>query len=140
MWIAHKLAISCLNHIEITLSCLMLHYIAQANYHASSMDHTTKQLVSNMGSIKGTWLYISSIIKQQNWRTPKLLDRLNYESKGENSGRRRNWGTLPSLQHYGGGGGVEGRARVMGCGLRQVTSKSIIHTNLHKPNNKLVSA
>jgi hypothetical protein len=35
---------------------------------------------------------------------------------------------------------VEGRVGAMGWGLGQVTSKSIIHTNLHKPNNKLVSA
>jgi len=36
--------------------------------------------------------------------------------------------------------GVEGRAGTPGWGLGQVTSRSIIHTNLHKPNNKLVSA
>jgi hypothetical protein len=36
--------------------------------------------------------------------------------------------------------GVEGRVGASGWGLGQVTSGSIIHTNLHKPNNKLVSA
>jgi hypothetical protein len=36
--------------------------------------------------------------------------------------------------------GVEGCARTLGWGLGKMTSKSIIHTNLHKPNNKLVSA
>jgi hypothetical protein len=36
--------------------------------------------------------------------------------------------------------GVEGFVGVSGWGLRRVTSKSIIHTNLHKPKNKLVSA
>jgi hypothetical protein len=35
---------------------------------------------------------------------------------------------------------VEGHARVLGWGLGRVTSKSITHTNLHKPNNKLVNA
>jgi hypothetical protein len=35
--------------------------------------------------------------------------------------------------------GVEGRARAPRCRLERVTSRSIIHTNLHKPN-KLVSA
>ncbi len=35
---------------------------------------------------------------------------------------------------------VEGCARVSGWGLKQMTSGSIIHTNLHNPNNKLVSA
>ncbi len=34
---------------------------------------------------------------------------------------------------------VEGHAGTPGWGLGRVTSKSIIHTNLHKPNNKLVS-
>jgi hypothetical protein len=34
--------------------------------------------------------------------------------------------------------GVEGRVGALGWGLKQVTSESIIHTNLHKPNNKLV--
>jgi len=28
---------------------------------------------------------------------PKLLDRFNYESKGENNIRIRNWGTFPDL-------------------------------------------
>ncbi len=36
--------------------------------------------------------------------------------------------------------GVEGRVRTLGWGLRQLTSRSIIHMDLHKPNNKLVSA
>jgi hypothetical protein len=36
--------------------------------------------------------------------------------------------------------GVKGCAGILGWGLRRVTSRSIIHTNLHKPSNKLVSA
>jgi hypothetical protein len=36
--------------------------------------------------------------------------------------------------------GVTRCARAVGWGLRRVTNKSIIHTDLHKPNNKLVSA
>jgi hypothetical protein len=36
--------------------------------------------------------------------------------------------------------GVEGCAIALGWGLRQVTSESIIHTDLHNQNNKLVSA
>jgi hypothetical protein len=35
---------------------------------------------------------------------------------------------------------VEGRARAPQWGLKQLTSGSIIHMDLHKPNNKLVSA
>jgi hypothetical protein len=35
---------------------------------------------------------------------------------------------------------VEGRARILGWGLGRSTSKSMIHTDLQKSNNKLVSA
>jgi hypothetical protein len=35
---------------------------------------------------------------------------------------------------------VEGHAGALGWGLGQVISGSIIHMDLHKPNNKLVSA
>jgi hypothetical protein len=34
---------------------------------------------------------------------------------------------------------VEGHVRVLGWGLGRLTSKSITHTDLQKPNNKLVS-
>jgi hypothetical protein len=36
--------------------------------------------------------------------------------------------------------GVEGRVRALGWGVRRLTSNSIIHMDLHKPNNNLVSA
>jgi hypothetical protein len=36
--------------------------------------------------------------------------------------------------------GVEGRVGAPGWGLGRLTSKSITHMDLHKPNNKLVSA
>jgi hypothetical protein len=36
--------------------------------------------------------------------------------------------------------GVEGCARALGWGLGKLTSKSIIHADLHKPNNKLGNA
>jgi hypothetical protein len=36
--------------------------------------------------------------------------------------------------------GVKGRARAPGCGLGGMISELIIHTDLHKPNNKLISA
>jgi hypothetical protein len=35
--------------------------------------------------------------------------------------------------------GVKGRARAPRWGLGRLTSKSITHTNLYKPNNKLVN-
>jgi hypothetical protein len=34
----------------------------------------------------------------------------------------------------------EAHAGVLGWGLERLTNKSIIHTDLHKPNNNLVSA
>jgi hypothetical protein len=34
---------------------------------------------------------------------------------------------------------VEGRAGATGWGLRRLTINSITHTDLHKPNNKLVN-
>jgi hypothetical protein len=36
--------------------------------------------------------------------------------------------------------GVEGHVGALGWRLRRVKNGSIIHTNLHKPNNKLVNA
>jgi hypothetical protein len=36
--------------------------------------------------------------------------------------------------------GVEGHVGVLGWGLRQLISGSIIHTDVHKPKNKMVSA
>ncbi len=36
--------------------------------------------------------------------------------------------------------GVEGHVRAPKWGLGRMTSKSIIHMDLHKPNNKLVNA
>jgi hypothetical protein len=37
-------------------------------------------------------------------------------------------------QHFGGKMGIG----ILGWGLGQMTSESIIHINLHKPNNKLI--
>jgi len=65
---------------------------------------------------------------------PKLLDGLNYESKGENSERKRSWGVLPDSQHF------EGKRACWSfrMGLGRLTSTSLTQTNMHKPNNKLV--
>jgi hypothetical protein len=38
------------------------------------------------------------------WCTLKFLDGLNWESKGEDSGRRRSWSALPGSQHFRGKG------------------------------------
>jgi len=68
--------------------------------------------------------------------TPKLLDGLSCESKEKNSKRRRSQGALLGSQHF------EAK-RVcwnFGMGLSKLTSKSLTHTDLHKPNNRLVSA
>jgi hypothetical protein len=53
--------------------------------------------------------------------------------KGE---RIRNWGTFLGSQHFRGRRGIG----VPGWGLGKMTSKLITHTDLHKLNNKLVSA
>ncbi len=52
-----------------------------------------------------------------------------------NSERRRNWGAFFGSPHFK-GRRVCWRSEM---GLRRLTSNSITHTNLHKPNNKLVS-
>ncbi len=36
------------------------------------------------------------------WHTPELFQRLKFEAKNENNGRKRSWGTFFSLQHFGG--------------------------------------
>jgi hypothetical protein len=67
---------------------------------------------------------------------PKLLDRLKCKSKGENNERIKSWGTLFGSQHFKG----EGCARAPKWGLGRLTSESIIHLDLYKPNNKLINA
>jgi hypothetical protein len=71
---------------------------------------------------------------------PKLLERLKCESESKNNKRSRNRSMIPNLQHFG----VKRERQVcVGAaewGLPQMTSKSIIHMDLHKPNNKLVNA
>ncbi len=71
-----------------------------------------------------------------NWRSVKLLDKFNYEFKmktteGQEVG-------VCSLAHNT--SRVKRRVETPRWGLGWVTSRSIIHTDLHKPNNKLVSA
>jgi hypothetical protein len=66
---------------------------------------------------------------------PELLYRLNCESKGEDNGRRRSWGALLSSQHFGG----RRACWNFGMGLGILTSTSLTHMDLHKPNNKLVT-
>jgi hypothetical protein len=69
------------------------------------------------------------------WRTPKLLDKLNCKSKVKIvEGSRVGAHSLVRSTF-----GVEGHAKAPRWGLRKVTSNSIIHMDLHKPNDKLVS-
>jgi hypothetical protein len=66
---------------------------------------------------------------------PQILDGLNYKSKSEDNERRKSWGMLWLTTLWGYMGMLE---------LRDETRKNenhlITHTDLHKPNNKLVSA
>jgi hypothetical protein len=59
----------------------------------------------------------------------------NFESKGEDSGKRRSWGTFPDSQHF------EGRGACWSSGMatRKIDKQSITHKDLHKLNNKLVN-
>ncbi len=56
--------------------------------------------------------------------------------KVKNNRRTRNWGTFHGSQHFKG----RGPCWSSGMGLGRMTSMSIIHMDLHNPNNKLVSA
>jgi hypothetical protein len=49
-----------------------------------------------------------NIVDEEWWHNPKLFDKLNCESKGENNGRIRSWGTFSDLQHFGGRGACWG--------------------------------
>jgi len=66
---------------------------------------------------------------------PKLLHGFNYKSQGDDNEKRRIG--VHSLAHNT--SGIKGHARASGWGLERLTSKSITHMNLHRPN-KLVSA
>jgi hypothetical protein len=70
------------------------------------------------------------------WCTPKLLDKLNCESKAKTM---EGWrvGVCSLIRNTS---RVEGHAGASRWGLEQVINGSIIHMDLHKPNNKLVSA
>jgi hypothetical protein len=68
--------------------------------------------------------------------TPTLFERVKRESKNGNKKKKgiRICFLVHSISR------VEGRVGISRWGLRKVTSGSIIHMNLYKPNNKLVSA
>jgi hypothetical protein len=79
-------------------------------------------------NVKTWWVFIDA--------PPTPLTDSIVSPKGENNRRTKSW--AHSLSHNI--LEVEGRARVPRWGLGRVTSKSITHTDLHKPNNKLISA
>jgi hypothetical protein len=79
-------------------------------------------------------------MKEVTWLSPilidaplKLLDGFNYESKGETT---KGVGACSLVRNTS---KVEGHAGAPRSRLQRLTSKSIIHMDLHKPNNKLVS-
>ncbi len=55
-------------------------------------------------NILPSYFFCSHTKGQTFWRTPKLLDGLNFESKGEDNERRKSWGALLGSQHFGGRG------------------------------------
>jgi hypothetical protein len=52
--------------------------------------------------MKILWMDLSN--DKVNWRTPKLFDKLNCNSKCENNGRMKSSGMLFGSQHFGGRG------------------------------------
>jgi hypothetical protein len=57
--------------------------------------------------------------------------------KVKNNKRIRSWGTFLNLQHFGGRRACwSSRMGILG----RMTSRSIIHTDLQKPNNKFINA
>jgi hypothetical protein len=79
--------------------------------------------VSPLAPILQAYLVGGVIIKR--YLTPKLLDRFNYDSKGENSERISKG---------------ENNETALKWGLGRMISRSIIHMDLHKLNNKLINA
>jgi hypothetical protein len=67
------------------------------------------------------------------WCTPKLFLRFKCEFEGENNERRSDNMFSNTLK-------IERCVEALGQGLGRVTSGSIIHTNMHKQNNKLINA
>jgi len=72
------------------------------------------------------------LLEHPQWRTFELLVKLKCESKSENI--KEGIGVRSLVQNTL---GVEGHAKTSKWGLGWVTSGSIIHMDLHKPNNKL---
>ncbi len=84
--------------------------------------------------VKDFW-FVDKNHKIGNDTPPNSLMDSTMNLKGENNKRIRSWACSLARNTLK----VEGHARALGWGLRSVTSTSIIHTDLHKPNNKLVS-
>jgi hypothetical protein len=76
---------------------------------------------------------VCNIMGIYTWHTPKFFDRHNCESKGKTikEGVGVRFLARSILK-------VEGHVVILGWGLGWMTSASIIHTDLHKPN-KLIS-
>ncbi len=68
--------------------------------------HSTSLLVwTCLAGYQGHWHWgphAKVSTPSNNWHTPKFLDGFNYESKGEDNGRRRSWGMLLGLHHFEG--------------------------------------
>jgi hypothetical protein len=83
-------------------------------------------------------LYITSIMgnTQVNWHTPKLL----MDSTTSPKVMTTEWEGVGARSLARNTSGVKGCVGTLRWRLRRLTSKSITHTDLHKLNNKLVSA
>jgi hypothetical protein len=80
------------------------------------------------------YYHLHPLVESKRWRAPKLLDKLKFEFE------------VKTLEEQGVGAHslVRNTLGVEGCagapGIRKNDKHLITHTNLHKPNNKLVSA
>jgi hypothetical protein len=95
---------------------------------------TTSQHSCNLSKV--VYMGHHKWLKHRHWHTPKFLDGLNYEFEGENIIKKRSWNALRNSQHFR----DRGACWSFGMRLGRVTSKSIIHMDMHKLNNKLVTA
>ncbi len=60
--------------------------------------------------------------KRHQWRTPKFIDGFNCGSKGENNGRKRNWGAFLAHNTLG----VEGCAGTLGWGFKKWKASQLL--------------
>jgi len=72
----------------------------------------------------------SNKISNTFWRTPKLLGRLDFESKDENIEKMKSWGTLFDSQHF------KGRKACWSFGMKTRTNDKRVNYSHRPPQTK----